>query len=104
VHETFFYYYGLRLNAVRHGDWKLQIATGNKADPAAGKFKQQLYNLRTDIGEAKNVVAANPEIVAKLNALITANETDLGTDGIAPGCRELGRVANPKPLIPHDGN
>ena len=104
VRETFFYYYGLRLNAVRHGDWKLQIATGNKADPAAKKFKPQLYNLRTDIGEGKNVAAANPEIVAKLNALITTNETDLGTDGIAPGCRELGRVENPKPLIPHDGN
>ena len=102
AHETFFYYNGLRLNAVRHGDWKLQIAMGNKADPSAKKFESQLYNLRTDIGEATNVAAANPEIVAKLQALIAANEADLGTEGIAPGCRELGRVENPKPLIPHD--
>jgi arylsulfatase A-like enzyme len=102
AHDTFFYYNGLRLNAVRHGDWKLQIAMGNKADPAAKKFQPKLYNLRTDIGEANDVAAANPEIVAKLQALIAANESDLGTDGLAPGCHELGRVENPKPLIPHD--
>ncbi|MEK0451853.1 MAG: hypothetical protein RL088_4121 [Verrucomicrobiota bacterium] len=102
AHETFFYYNGLRLNAVRHGDWKLQIAMGNKANPAAKNFKPQLYNLRTDIGEASDVADANPEIVAKLQAIIAANETDLGLDDIAPGCRELGRVENPKPLIPHD--
>jgi arylsulfatase A-like enzyme len=102
AHETFFYYNGLRLNAVRHGDWKLQIAMGNKANPAAKNFQPQLYNLRSDIGESKNVAAENPEIVAKLRALIAENETDLGLDDIAPGCRELGRVENPKPLIPHD--
>lgn len=102
AHDTFFYYYGLRLNAVRHGDWKLQIATGNKATPAAKEFQPQLYNLRTDIGEATDVAATNPEIVARLKALIAANEADLGSDGLAPGCRELARVADPKPLIPHD--
>ena len=47
--------------------------------------------------------AAHPDIVAKLQALIAANEADLGSEGIAPGCRELGRAENPKPLIPHDG-
>jgi arylsulfatase A len=103
AHDTFFYYFGLRLNAVRHGDWKLQIATGNKADPAAAKFQPKLHNLRTDIGEATDVAAKHPEIVAKLKALIAANETDLGSDDIAPGCRELGQSANPKALIPHDG-
>lgn len=101
THDTFFYYNGLRLNAVRHGDWKLQIAMGRNAAEAK-KFEPQLYNLRTDIGEATNIAAANPDIVAKLQAIIAANETDLGTEGIAPGCRELGRVKNPKPLIPHD--
>jgi arylsulfatase A len=102
AHETFFYYNGLRLNAVRHGDWKLQIAMGNKANAAAKSFKPQLYNLRTDIGEANDVADGNPENVAKLQAIIAANQTDLGLDDIAPGCRELGRVENPKPLIPHD--
>ncbi len=101
--DTFFYYNGLRLNAVRHGDWKLQIAMGRHAPDAKNKdVPPQLYNLRTDIGEATDLTAANPEIVAKLQAIIAANESDLGTDGIAPGCREPGRVKNPKPLIPHD--
>ena len=103
AHDKFFYYNGLRLNAVRHGDWKLQVAMGNRADPAAKQFQPRLFNLRTDIGEATDVAAANPAIVAKLQALISANEADLGTDGLAPGCRKLGRVENPVALIPHDG-
>ena len=102
AHDTFYYYWGLRLNAVRHGDWKLQIAINNKAAAADEKFQPKLYNLRTDIGEANDVAAANPEIVAKLQVLIAATKDDLGLDGITPACRELGRVQNPKPLIPHD--
>ena len=35
-------------------------------------------------------------------AIIAANESDLASDGIGPGCRPLGKVENPKPLIPHD--
>jgi arylsulfatase A len=103
AHETFFYYNGLRLNAVRHGDWKLQIAMGRGGDAKSKDIAPQLYNLRMDVGEATDVAVANPEIVAKLQALSAANEADLGKDGIAPGCRELGRVENPKALIPHDG-
>ncbi len=33
AHETFYYYRGLRLEAVRHGDWKLQIAARLLARP-----------------------------------------------------------------------
>lgn len=102
AHETFFYYNGLRLNAIRHGDWKLQIAMGRVAETNAPNFQPLLYNLRADIGETTNVLAAHPEIVARLQGLITAMKDDLGLEGLAPGCRELGRVAAPKPLIPHD--
>ncbi len=28
---------------------------------------------------------------------------DLGLDGIGPGCRPLGRVASPQPLISREG-
>jgi arylsulfatase A-like enzyme len=104
AHETFYYYNGLRLNAVRHGDWKLQVAMGNGPDTNAAPFQPRLYNLRTDIGEATNVAGAQPKIVAQLQGLVTAMKDDLGKDGIAPGCRELGRVPHPKPLIPHDTN
>lgn len=104
AHDTFYYYNGLRLNAIRHADWKLQIAMGNKPSPEADLFKPKLYNLSTDIGETTDVADANPDIVAKLQALIAASKDDLGVDGITPGCRELGRVENPKPLIPHDAD
>ena len=87
---------------MRHGEWKLQIAMGNKAGPDAGNFQPKLYNLRKDIGEANDVAAANPDVVAQLQALIAATKDDLGRDDITPACRELGRVENPKPLIPHD--
>ena len=108
AHETFYYFRGLQLEAVRHGDWKLQLSA---APPAKAKAKGQaaagatpmLYNLKTDIGEANDVAAANPEIVRELQALAAAQKDDLGTDGIGPGCRELGRVKDPQPLLGPDG-
>jgi arylsulfatase A len=106
AHEAFFYYQGLRLMAVRHGDWKLQIAgqiPRRTANAAAVEVKEafipKLYDLKADIAEAKDVAAANPDIVAKLTALVAAMKDDLGTDGPAPGSRALGRVENPRPLI-----
>ena len=109
AHETFYYFHGLKLQAVRHGDWKLQLvadapgakAKGKKAAAAAGAPK--LYNLKTDIGEANDVAAAHPDIVKQLQALAALQKDDLGLDGIGPGCRELGRVKDPQPLLGHDG-
>jgi arylsulfatase A-like enzyme len=94
AHETFYYYRGLRLEAVRHGDWKLHLADEKKAD---GKAK--LYNLKTDVGEASDVGKDNPEVVKKLEGLAAEMKGDLGLDGTGPGCRELGKVKNAKPLI-----
>lgn len=99
AHETFYYYRGFRLEAVRHGEWKLQLPP--EKNPAA---KQHLFNLKTDIGEAADVAAANPEAVAKLQALVEAMKGDLGLDGEqAPGCRELGKVSDAQPIIGYDG-
>lgn len=91
AHETFYYYRGLKLEAVRHGDWKLHLA------------KLSLYNLKTDIGETTDVAVANPSVVKQLQAFAEAMKNDLGLDGIGPGCRPLGRVTNPQPLISSDG-
>src|SRR5207249_2845483 len=49
AHETFYYYRGLRLEGVRHGDWKLHFPQpiakeGVKPPPQ----KARLYNLKTD--------------------------------------------------------
>ena len=91
AHETFYYFRGLKLEAVRNGPWKLRL--GNAA----------LYNLTADIGEANDVAAANPEVVKKLQSLADAMKDDLGLDGRGPGVRELGQVDNAQPLISHDG-
>jgi arylsulfatase A-like enzyme len=103
AHETFYYYRGLRLEAVRHGDWKLQIAPPAAAQNQGMPFQAKLYNLRTDIGESKDVIADNPEVVKKLQELVAAMKDDLGLTGIGPGCRELGKVKDARPLIDRDG-
>ncbi len=104
AHETFHYFRGLKLHAVRHGDWKLHVApptaAGAKMD---GPFKPTLFNLKDDVGESKNVAADNPDVVKKLQALAAAMKDDLGVDGVGPGCRELGRVKEALPLIDRDG-
>ena len=89
--DVFLYHRGLLLEAVRSGPWKLHLA------------KNELYNLTSDIGEATDVSAQHPEIVARLTAIADASKADLGRDGIGPGVRALGRVAHPKPLIALDG-
>ena len=96
--ETFYYFQGLRLNAVRHGDWKLQLAPA--ANPNA---RPKLYDLKGDVGETTDVARANPQVVEKLQALVTAMDADLGLEAIGPGCRALGKVGRGAPLIDHDG-
>ncbi len=90
-HEVFYFFRGLKLEAVRSGSWKLHLV------------KTELYDLAKDIGEASNVAAANPEVVQRLQALAETMKSDLGTEGVGPGCRPMGRVADPKPWIDRDG-
>ena len=54
--------------AVRSGDWKLYRAAPDRP--------VELYNLANDIGETKNLAAAQPEIRAKLEKLLTTARTD----------------------------
>ncbi len=53
--------------AVRWGDWK---AVRNKAGAA-----WELYDLKADLGEAKNVAKAQPEVLAKIDAICAAART-----------------------------
>ena len=91
VRDSFYFYRGLKLEAVRSGSWKLHLEKG------------ELFHLESDIGESNNVAAANSDVVAKLRAIADAMKEDLGIDGIGPGCRPLGKVHNAQPLINHDG-
>lgn len=103
AHETFFYYHGLRLAAVRHGDWKLHLAAPGETQKKSGPAGTlQLYNLQTDLAESHNVAATHPAVVAQLQALVSTMQSDLGLDGPAPGSRPIGRVENARPLIEFD--
>jgi len=90
-HETFYYFRGFNLQAVRNGPWKLHLAKGD------------LYNLENDIGESRDVAKNHPEVVGRLRHLADQTRDDLGTTDIGPGCRRLGEVQNARPLIDHDG-
>jgi arylsulfatase A len=101
-HAVFFYFRGLNLEAVRSGSWKLHLAVPAKKG-AAAPSGPQLFDLAKDIGETNDLAAANPEIVKQLQALAATMDGDLGTKEIGVGCRPLGRVANPQPLMDQNG-
>lgn len=90
--NEFFYFGGFTLQAVRSGPWKLHLAS------------KQLFHLGDDIGETRDVAAEHADVVARLQALAQTARDDLGLTGIGAGCRALGRVANPQPIIGVDGN
>lgn len=83
-HEAFFYHSGNQLQAVRSGDWKLHT---NKGKPI------RLYDLESDVGEKRNVIESNPEVVERLERLLEAFEKD-----IAENHRPAAFVENPQPL------
>ena len=64
-HDRFFYQQGGRLAAVRSGDWKL--------------LNGQLYNLRKDLKESKNVASRYPGVAKRLQKAYLMNfaETSL---------------------------
>lgn len=100
----FHYFRGFALAAVRSGPWKLHLALAE--GPRGGKksaSRPQLFNLSDDIGESRDVASGNPDVVSRLQTLAESMRGDLGVDEIGPGCRPLGRVANPMPLIGYDG-
>lgn len=106
--ETFYYFYGNELGAVRQGDWKLcfphryrtysGVEPGNDGLPGhynTGECGLELYNLRTDIGESKDVAAQNPEIVEALKKIADQARFELGdrlTKTKGTEVREPGRL------------
>ncbi|MBA4016499.1 MAG: N-acetylgalactosamine 6-sulfate sulfatase [Pirellula sp.] len=53
--------------SVRRGDWKLIRLFANEPN---GSDTLELFNLRDDVGESKNLAGDKPELVRELNALI----------------------------------
>jgi len=64
---------------VRQGEWKLIRFYADNAD---GTDRFELYNLKDDIGETKDLAAARPQLVHELNELIAGFLRD--TDAVIP--------------------
>ena len=115
-HKTFYYFKGLKLDAVRKGPWKFHLAVSEPAGKGKAAKKNgaqsgpesaptpQLFNLDEDVSESTNLAEKYPEIVTELMALAAEMDKDLGTEKIGPGCRALGRAANAAPIINADGS
>jgi arylsulfatase A len=100
--QGFMYYRMEQLQAVRSGPWKLYLPLAekfiaNNRRTAPGQL--QLFDVRNDVGESKEVSAANADVVQRLTALAEVARLDLG-DADRPGRaqRPAGHVANPVPL------
>lgn len=82
-HEAFCYYASNDLEAVRVGDFKLRLKTG------------ELYNLAEDIGETTDVADKFPEQVAKITEVADYYRKELGDDYTGTkgrNCRKKGFV------------
>jgi arylsulfatase A-like enzyme len=102
-YEAFYYYYMEQLQAVRSGRWKLHLPLAAKWQNFRGAAKAsqaELYDLDADPGEAHNVAAAHPDVVARLAALADKARRDLG-DLNQPGRnqRPAGWVEDPQPQL-----
>ena len=105
-HEALYFYWGLHLQAIRSGKWKLHFAHDYQklADPGRdgtpGKYQRgqtapALYDLETDKAETTNVAEQHPEIVKRLEALAEVARADLGDSAMkrkGAGVRAPGRV------------
>jgi len=109
-----FWYAQGELQAVRSGDWKMffphtartMAGQAPGADGIPGTYgplavSRELYNLRSDPAESRDIAATHPEIVTRLEELAAAARAELGdrlnrVKGV--GAREPDRIMVPVPL------
>lgn len=98
--NTFAYYRGPNLEAVRQGDWKLHFCKGDQV-------LSELYNLRDDIAEADNGYDRHPAIVAEIETVAEEFRRVFGDrrlNRVGTEIREVGLCSSPKPLTKYDEN
>lgn len=61
---------GFRAQAVRHGDWKLVVTTGNGKKAVAPQ--EELFDLSADPGETKNLAGERPDVLAQMKERLAA--------------------------------
>ena len=98
-HEAFYFYQMDQLQAVRSGQWKLELGLKSRKrnwGKPEGTTTMKLFDLSSDIHEDKDVSAANPEIVKRMLALAEKARVDLGdVNRPGKGQRPAGMVDKP---------
>ena len=85
-YESFLYYRRRQLQAIRMGDWKyhlpLEATHPNWTTPNTERPGRpaKLVNLKDDLGEQNDVSEANPDVVAKMQAIAQKAIKELGND------------------------
>ncbi len=102
--EGFFYYRKEQLQAVRAGPWKLYLPLEKKLITLASQSapaKLELYDVRGDVGELREVSAEHPDVVARLLGFAERARSEIGDMAtIGKGQRPAGLVEDPKALVP----
>jgi arylsulfatase A len=87
-YKAFYYYRRRQLQAVRAGDWKYHLPLDKihyawtSAKPTRPGRKAKLVNLAHDLQEKRDVAAANPEVLARMQAFANSAIADLGNDAV----------------------
>ena len=91
IRDTHLYYSGLKLAAIRQGNWKYFPSSvgGNAGNNKTNESKTALYDLSSDLGESNNLAEANPDVVAKLEQELKARGEEIETNK-----RPVGRRAD----------
>ncbi len=121
--NTFYYYMANSLEAVRVNNYKLRVSkprfSRSEADVVKGSDKvpkpeiddnieaYELYDLKLDPSESKNIFNEKSDIVEKLMEEVEKARVDLGdafTNKVGENNRSIGKVDNPKFLTEYDEN
>jgi arylsulfatase A-like enzyme len=87
-HETLFWRFGEQW-AVRHGDYKLVVSKGGSGQP-------ELYNLKDDIAESKDLAKAEPAKVAELTRLYKAWDAEQAPPAAVDNPNKKGKAGKGK--------
>ncbi|MDF7825959.1 sulfatase [Pontiellaceae bacterium B12227] len=106
-HNYFYYYNGLNLQAVRNEQWKLHFPRTPADQPYWAKKDSgqriyttlkmpMLFNLESDIGEKKNVIAQHPEVVSELTKVAERIRKELGDINVTGSDQRPHGLVNPQ--------
>lgn len=101
AHASFAYFHHGILFAVRRGDWKLHLRRGRGGEEDVC----ELYDVRKDMGEDRNVADLHPGVVSELTALADDYRRELGDRALGvegDGRRPVGENRPNLPLTRYD--